>query len=63
MSDREFGRCPGEQDPACSGRGDGLQVHLLLVDDVRVVEGGVGGVEFVEDRRVEWVGRLCHFEV
>lgn len=56
------GPAPGDQD-ATGPRGlDGLVVHLLLVDDVFVVEGDVVRVEFGCDGGVEGVRRLgCFF--
>jgi hypothetical protein len=43
---RNFGSAARNQDPAASRGVNGLQVYLLLVDDVLIVEG-VFGVEFV----------------
>ena len=48
----------GDEDAAGTGGGDGLQVDLLLVEDVGVVEGGVLGVDSVDDGVVEGVGGL-----
>lgn len=54
----------GDQDAGCARGGDGLEVDLLLVDDVFVVEGGVFGVDARGDGGMEGVGGLsyaCHF--
>lgn len=58
LADLEDGPAPRDQDAAGPRRLDGLVVHLLLVDDVLVVEGDVFRVEFVLDGGVEGVGRL-----
>lgn len=44
LSDGVLGPCAGDQDPGAAAGLDGLQVDLLLVDDVFVVEPGVNGV-------------------
>lgn len=59
-ADGEEGAAAGDQDSGGAGGGDGLQVHLLLVDDVGVVEGGVVGVDFSGDGGVEGVWWLRH---
>lgn len=48
----------GEENAAGTGGLDGLEVDLLLVDDVSVVEGFVFGVDTVDDGGVEGVRRL-----
>lgn len=53
-----LGPAAGDEDAAGSRGRDGLQVDLLLVNDVLVVEGGVFGVDAVDYRLVEGVGGL-----
>ena len=48
----------GDQNTAGSRRRDGLQVDLLLVEDVGVVEGRILGVDTVDNGGVERVGGL-----
>ena len=52
------GSAPGNQYSAASRRFDGLVVHLLVVDDVFIVEFNIFGIKLVLQTFVDWVGWL-----
>lgn len=58
LPDWEHGAAAGDENAGCPRRSDGLQVDLLLVDDVFVVESDILGVDARCDGGVKGVWRL-----
>jgi hypothetical protein len=58
LSDLEEWTATGDQDPACPGGFNGLEMNLLLADDISIVEGDIFGIEEIFNRGMERVRRL-----